>query len=123
MALVYRGHLRRSPRPARHRPGPKPHPPRHAIERTVPFGLYCYTITVVWYALHGRHPSDAAEHRAGAPWYTTKTAPSVADMAAKLRRTVIASPFWPNRPGRPTDQEIRAVQHAWAAASPVTAAA
>ncbi|GAA2461596.1 hypothetical protein ACFPFX_18890 [Streptomyces mauvecolor] len=74
---------------------------RHAIERTVPFGLYCYTITVVWYALHGHHPSDAAEHRAGAPSYTTKTAPSVADMAAKLRRTVTAADFCPTAQAGP----------------------
>ncbi|MEF9907138.1 IS701 family transposase [Streptomyces sp. P9-A2] len=41
---------------------------RHAVERTVPFGLYCYTITVVWYTLHGHHPADAAQHRERAPW-------------------------------------------------------
>jgi hypothetical protein len=29
---------------------------RAAVERTVPFGLYCYTITVAWYALHVRVP-------------------------------------------------------------------
>lgn len=96
---------------------------RAAVERTVPFGLYCYTITVAWYALHGHHPSDAADRRERAPWYTTKTDPSVSDMAAKLRRTIIAARFLPTRSGRPTDQEIRAVQQAWAAASPDTAAA
>ncbi|GHI10069.1 hypothetical protein [Streptomyces cellostaticus] len=47
---------------------------------------------MVWYTLHGHHPADAAEHRERAPWYTTKA-------------------------GRPTDEEIRAVQQAWAAAS------
>jgi hypothetical protein len=30
--------------------------PRAAIESTVPFSLYRYTIAVAWYALHGRHP-------------------------------------------------------------------
>jgi hypothetical protein len=58
---------------------------RHAVERTVPSTLYCYTITVAWYALHGHQPSDVAEHRERAPWYTTKTDPSLADMVAKLR--------------------------------------
>ncbi|KUO14342.1 hypothetical protein [Streptomyces dysideae] len=29
---------------------------RTAVERTVPFGLYCYTITVVWYTWHGPVP-------------------------------------------------------------------
>jgi SRSO17 transposase len=88
-----------------------------AVERTVPFGLYCYTITVVWYALHGHQPSDVAEHRERTPWYTTKTDPSLSDMVAKLRRVIIAARFMPTRPGQPTEQEIRAVQQAWAAAS------
>nr|WTB35026.1 transposase [Streptomyces sp. NBC_00830]WTB35045.1 transposase [Streptomyces sp. NBC_00830] len=90
---------------------------RAAVERTVPFGLYCYTITVVWYALHGHHPGDVAEHRERAPWYTSKTDPSLSDMVAKLRRVIIAARFMPTRPGQPTDQEIRTVQQAWAAAS------
>ncbi len=92
------------------------------MQRTVPFGLYCYTITVTWYALAGHHRSDAAEHRARAPWYTTKTEPSVADMLAKLRRVIIAARFMPTRTGQPTAREIHAVQQAWAAASLDTAA-
>ncbi|WP_107090757.1 transposase [Streptomyces sp. WM6378] len=35
---------------------------RRAVEHTVPFALYCYTITVIWYTLHGHHPSDAVNH-------------------------------------------------------------
>ncbi|MFI6358243.1 hypothetical protein ACIBJF_37780 [Streptomyces sp. NPDC050743] len=53
------------------------------------------SITVVWCAVHGHHPSDAAVHRARAPWYTTKTDPSLADMLAKLRRVIIAARFLP----------------------------
>ncbi|MFJ3310526.1 hypothetical protein ACIPSA_47700 [Streptomyces sp. NPDC086549] len=90
---------------------------RHAVERTVPFGLYCYTITVVWCTLHGHHPADGAARREKAPWYTTKAEPSLFDMVAKLRRVIIAVRFTPISPGRPTDEEIRAVQQAWAAAS------
>lgn len=90
---------------------------RLAVERTVLFGLYCYTITVIWYVLHGHHPADAADHRERAPWYTTKTDPSLSDMAAKLRRTIIAARFLPTHPGQPTHAEIRAVQQAWATAS------
>ena len=41
---------------------------RTAVERTVPFALYCYTITVVWYTLHGHQPGDVAEYRERAPW-------------------------------------------------------
>ncbi|MFD4761414.1 hypothetical protein ACFWOJ_21805 [Streptomyces sp. NPDC058439] len=40
---------------------------RRAVARGVPFGLYCYTITVIWYALHGHHPADVAERRECAP--------------------------------------------------------
>ncbi|MFD7013537.1 transposase [Streptomyces sp. NPDC059928] len=90
---------------------------RRAVECTVPFGLYCYTITVIWYTLHGHHPQDAAEHRTRAPWYITKTHPAFSDMAAKLRRTAIAARFMPIDAGQPTDTEIRAVQEAWATAS------
>nr|WP_147317725.1 hypothetical protein [Streptomyces spongiicola] len=89
---------------------------RRAVERTVPFGLYCYTITVIWYTLHGHHPHDTAEHRARAPWYLTKTHPAFSGMTAKLRRTTIAARFMIDA-GQPTDTEIRAVQKAWAAAS------
>lgn len=95
---------------------------RAAIERTVPFGLYRYTITVIWYVLHGHHPRDAADHREQAPWYTTRTDPSLSDMIAKLRRTIIAARFMPIHPGQPTAQEIRTVQQAWATASPDYAA-
>ncbi|MEV0785466.1 transposase [Streptomyces sp. NPDC050423] len=95
---------------------------RAAVERTVPFGLYCYTITVAWYALHGHQPGDVTERRERAPWYTTKTDPSLSDMVAKLRRVIIAARFMPTRPGQPTEQEIRTVQQAWAAASTNAAA-
>jgi protein tyrosine phosphatase (PTP) superfamily phosphohydrolase (DUF442 family) len=64
--------------------------------------------------LHGHHPSDATDHRARAPWYTTKTEPSFADMLAKLRRVIIAARFLPVTPGQPTDAEIQAVHQAWA---------
>ncbi|QRX91146.1 hypothetical protein [Streptomyces noursei] len=87
------------------------------MERTVPFGLYCYAITVAWYALHGHHPADAAEHRERAPWYTTMADPSLSDMVAKHRRVIIASRFTPISPDRLMDEENRAVQQAWAAAN------
>jgi hypothetical protein len=87
---------------------------RNAVERTTPFALYCYTITVIWYALHGHRPADTAERRERQPWYTTKTEPAFADMAAKLRRVIIAARFMPAAAAQPTVTEIRAVQHVWA---------
>jgi hypothetical protein len=95
---------------------------QRAVERTVPFGLYCYSITVLWYTLHGHHPNDAADRRERAPWYTTKTEPAFSDMLAKFRRVIIATRFLPITPGRPTDAEIQAVHQAWASASPDLAA-
>ena len=89
---------------------------RPAVERTVPFGLLCYSITVLWYATAGHHPADAKEHRARARWYTTKAEPSFDDMIVKLRRVIIAHRF--RHPGTdlPEPEDIRAVQLAWAAA-------
>lgn len=108
-------HLRRGPRTPR-RAGQARNRTHRAGERTAPFALYCYIITVIWCALHGHRPHDAADHRRRTPWHTTKTEPSFADMTAKLRRFIIAARFSAAAPGRPTPDEIRAVQHAWAAA-------
>jgi hypothetical protein len=72
---------------------------------------------VLWYALHGHQPADAADRRENAPWYVTKTEPAFYDMIAKLRRVIIATRFLPTSPGQPTDGEIRAVHQAWASAS------
>ena len=40
---------------------------RRAVERTVPFGLICFSMVTVWYALHGHAPDDVASDRARAP--------------------------------------------------------
>jgi hypothetical protein len=72
---------------------------RRAAERTVPFGLAVYTLTVLWYTLHGYHPDDITDRRASAPWYTSKSTPALADMLVKLRRTVIAAQVLGNVPG------------------------
>lgn len=87
-----------------------------AVERTVPFQFICMTITIAWYALHGDHQADVDEHRARAPWYQTKANPSLADMLAKLRRTIIAAQYSPGRLRSPYHQKITAIQQAWGAA-------
>ncbi|MDQ3770179.1 MAG: hypothetical protein M3370_11985 [Actinomycetota bacterium] len=74
------------------------------------------TLTILWYTLSGHHPDVVAEHRARAPWYLSKANPSVADMLAKLRRTVIATQYLPRQAAAPTPREITAIQQAWAAA-------
>jgi hypothetical protein len=41
---------------------------RRAVERTVPFGLICFTVVTLWYALHGHAPDDVVDHRTRARW-------------------------------------------------------
>ena len=55
---------------------------RRAVEQTLPFGLICFSVVTVWYALHGHTPDDVTGHRARARWYTTKTEPSYDDMTS-----------------------------------------
>jgi hypothetical protein len=61
----------------------------------------------------GHDPADVDDHRVCAPWYTTKAKPSTADMAAKLRRVLIAARFRASRPDKPTPEEISVVRLAW----------
>jgi hypothetical protein len=84
-----------------------------AVERTIPFQLACQAITTCWYATAGHDPADVADHRARAPWYTGKAQPSTADMAAKLRRVIIAARFKASRPDQPTPEEISVLRLAW----------
>ena len=86
-----------------------------AVERTVPFGLICFSLVTLWYTLHGHAPEDVTGHRTRARWYTTKTEPSYDDMAIKLRRVIIAARFRSPYPEQVTPQETRAVLAAWAA--------
>jgi hypothetical protein len=88
-----------------------------AVTRTWAFGMYVYTIVVLWYALHGHRSGIVAERRIHAPWYLSKADPSFADMLTALRRTLIAARFMGSRPAQPTNAEIRQVQRAWALAA------
>ena len=87
-----------------------------AVERTIPFQFMTMTLIFIWYTLHGHHPADVDHHRALRPWYLSKTAPSFADMLAKLRRVIIACQFHPSQGRAPKPGEIAQVQQAWAAA-------
>jgi len=84
-----------------------------AVERTVPFMLACQAIAVCWYAAAGHHPADAGTRRLAAPWYTSKTEPSTADMTAKLRRVIIAARFKRAYADQPESAEIHAIRLAW----------
>jgi hypothetical protein len=84
-----------------------------AVERVIPFQLACQAIAVTWYATAGHDPADVQGHRARAPWYTAKAQTSTADMAAKLRRVIIAARFRASRPDQPTPEEINVIRLAW----------
>jgi hypothetical protein len=88
-----------------------------AVNRTWAFGMYVYTLVVLWYALYGHRSGIVADRRIHAPWYLSKTDPSFADMLTTLRRTLIAARFMGSRPAQPTNAEIRQVQRAWALAA------
>jgi hypothetical protein len=88
-----------------------------AVSRTWAFGMYVYSLVVLWYALHGHRPEVVAERQQSEPWYLSKTDPCFADMLTTLRRTIIAARFSPVRPAQPTPAEIRQVQRAWALAA------
>ncbi|HSV67393.1 MAG TPA: hypothetical protein VLJ59_15985 [Mycobacteriales bacterium] len=64
-----------------------------AVRRTVPFALTAQSLTMLWHTTAGHHPNDVTAHRERAPWYTTRSQPSTADMTAKLRRVLIATRF------------------------------
>ena len=70
-------------------------------------------IATCWYATACHDPADVADHRARAPWYVSKAQPSTADMAAKLRRVIIAARFKASRPDQPTSEEISILRLAW----------
>lgn len=84
-----------------------------AVERTVPFMLACQALAVCWYATAGYHPADTQARRLDAPWYTSKTEPSTADMTAKLRRVIIAARFKRVCADQPEPAEIHAIRLAW----------
>ena len=86
---------------------------RLAVERTVPFGLLVGTLAICWYATAGHHPDDVPAARELAPWYHTKTQPSVLDMLAKLRRVIIAAQFRREHPPPTTPAEINLLRLAW----------
>jgi DDE superfamily endonuclease len=90
---------------------------RRAVERTVPFAMLVHTLIICWYARSGHDPADIDGRRAAQPWYRTKTEPAFEDMLIKLRRTMIAARFSPDRPARPEPEQIRAVLAAWDAAT------
>jgi hypothetical protein len=79
---------------------------KNAVERTVPFGLLCQSLTICWYALCGQADKDVERHRDRSPWYRQTRFPSYQDMLARLRRTIIAAQYLPVTGRGAISQEI-----------------
>lgn len=79
---------------------------RSAVERTVPFGFLCQTITIAWYALYGDPDADLDARRQAAPWYRQKATISYADMLAALRRDLIRHEYWAQAPATTSASQI-----------------
>lgn len=58
---------------------------RRAVERTAPMAMLLYSLIVLWFAREGHRQWRPLQ----CPWYTSKTAPSFADMLRTLRRQSI----------------------------------
>lgn len=63
-----------------------------SVRRSVPFGMFLYSLVVLWYLLHG-HELAAASRPAADPWYAGNQRPSFTDMIATLRRVSWAEGF------------------------------
>lgn len=90
---------------------------KQAVERTVPFGLLCQTITIVWYALHGDPAADVRRRRQQAPWYQRKRDPSMLDILASLRRELIRSEYQAQAAHTPRTGQIQDTQQSPLAAT------
>jgi hypothetical protein len=77
-----------------------------AVERTVPFGFLVQSLLTCWYARCAWDPADIERRCRRCPWYRTKTAPSPADMLARLRREFLKARFSAIRPGHTHPDQI-----------------
>jgi hypothetical protein len=63
-----------------------------AVRRSVPFGLFLYSLVVLWYLTKGHLEASALRlHRD--PWYDKTARPSFTEMLATLRRCGWAKAF------------------------------
>jgi hypothetical protein len=83
---------------------------QRAVERTVPFGFLCQTLTIVWYQLYGDPDRDVRARRRLAPWYPHKQTVSYSDMLAALRRELIRAEFHAQAPRQTPTPQISPIQ-------------
>jgi hypothetical protein len=89
-----------------------------AVKRTVPFGLLCMSLTIIWHTLHGHSPTDVAEHRALAlvPHKRPPRRQPTCSPSSDARSSPLNIP--PGSATRPVPRKINPIQQAWAAALP-----
>jgi hypothetical protein len=76
---------------------------RRSVERTAPLAMLLYSLIVLWFAREGHRswrPLDC-------PWYTSKTAPSFADMLITLRRLSVRQQVLTLALGGPGSRKIQ----------------
>ena len=90
------------------KPGPQPHGNKgeHAIRRTAPIAWLVYAITILYYLDAGHAQQDVELARAAAPWYRSKTRPSVTDMLASLRGQLLTRRLSPHPCHRAAREKI-----------------
>ncbi|REJ65462.1 MAG: transposase [Planctomycetota bacterium] len=76
---------------------------RRAVERTAPVAMLLYSLIVLWFASEGHRRYRPLV----CPWYTSKAAPSFADMLATLRRASIRRKIFSLAPRGPGSRKIR----------------
>jgi hypothetical protein len=82
------------------------------VQRTVPFGLCCHSLLMVWYTLHGHPAGDVATRRALAPWYRHKHTPSTLDMLVAFRRAMLTE-YQHTHPAQPTSAKLTDALLTW----------
>jgi hypothetical protein len=97
----------------RPKPGSSPRGDRGrlAVERTAPFALFVRGMIIVWYLGQDRWKQDVEKHKALAPWYQTKVAPSFDDMLAAIRGEILGHRYQATPPSDRTVAEyLRGLQ-------------
>jgi hypothetical protein len=89
---------------------------RLAVERTVPFGLVCHSLAIVWYAQHGHRPAEVATHPRAGVVVPDQGHPVSGRHARQAPPGAYRRAISPSQLSVPTSAEILEVQAAWAAA-------
>jgi len=76
---------------------------RRSVERTAPLAMLLYSLLVLWFAREGHRNWRPLV----CPWYTSKTAPSFADMLSTLRRLSVRQQVLTLALGGPGSRKIQ----------------